>query len=490
MKKFKIIFAIIGIVLLSSCEGFLDVKPSNSADSATSILTVSDAKVAITGIMRSMTSSTYYGRNFVIYSDAKGGDFAIRSAGRGLDGLYSFNHSQTTGNYGSFWAYLYSCILQANNLIANIEMMEAAGNGTAALSDYKGQALTARALFYFDLVRLYGQPYNRAKTSLGVPLELKVIDASAQPTRATVEAVYTQIVADLTAAAPLMSKTITKGYLNYYANQAIQARVYLHMDNFTAALTAAETIINDKKYTLYTNAKWVDSWASEFGSESIFELAMYEKEGNLGTGSLGYYLLRLGKITGASGYFMASDYYLDRLTQDPTDVRWGIMDFDESSNTRFGSCLKYVGGAAMKGDKGGIPAATNVKVIRLSEVYLIAAEAALRQTASDKTKAAEYLNKIRQRSPALAAATAATVTLDMIIDEKSKELFTEGNRYWDMMRLGRTIEFNDDFISPAIQISHRTKTIDTKSFFKCVLPIPQDEIDANPAIGAQQNPGY
>ncbi len=489
MKKIKIIFAFIAVVLLSSCDDFLDVKPSNSADSATSILTVNDAKVAINGIMRSMTSYNYYGRNFVIYGDAKGGDFAIRAAGRGLDGLYQFNHSQTSGNYGGYWSHLYSCVLQANNLLENIEKMEAAGNGTTALSEYKGQALTARALFYFDLVRLYGKPYNMDKTALGVPLELEVLDASAQPTRATVEAVYNQIVADLNTGAPLMSKARLKGYLNYYANLAIQARVYLHMDNFSAALTAAETIINDGVYSLYSNAEWEDSWASEFGTESIFELAMYENEGNLGSGSLGYYLLRLGKVTGASGWFMASDYYLERLNQDPTDIRWAIMDYDETSNERFGSCMKYVGGHDMKGDKGGIAAATNVKVIRLSEVYLIAAEAALRQSAPNKTDAANYLNNIRHRAPALDPATASTVDLDMIIDEKSKELFTEGNRYWDMLRLGRSIEFNDDFIEPAIVITHREKIID-RTFYKTILPIPQDEIDANPAIEAQQNPGY
>lgn len=491
MKKNKIIFAIIGILLLSSCEDFLDVKPSNSADSATSILTVDDAKVAMSGIMRNMTSYNYYGRNFLIYADAKGGDFAIASAGRGLDGLYQFNHSQTSGSYNGYWNHLYQCILQVNNLLENIEKIEAEGNGTNQLLEYKGQALTARALIYFDLVRLYGKPYNMDKTSLGVPLELKVVDAAAQPTRATVEAVYNQVVADLVAGAPLMSKSIQKGYINYYANMAIQARVYLHMDNFTAALAAAETIINDGVYSLYDNDKWYDSWSNEFGSESIFEIAMNENEGDLGGSSLGYYLLPHGHITGASGWFMASDYYLDRLNEDPTDVRWSVMAEDETSTDvepRFGSCMKYVGGHDMNGDKGKA-SATNVKVIRLSEIYLIAAEAALRLPSPNKIKAKDYLNEIRKRAPALEPATEATITLEMIIDEKSKELFTEGNRYWDMMRLGWQIELNDDFIQPAISIPHRDKIID-RTFYKTILPISQDEIDANPPIGEQQNPGY
>ncbi|MFA7136037.1 MAG: RagB/SusD family nutrient uptake outer membrane protein, partial [Bacteroidales bacterium] len=274
-------------------------------------------------------------------------------------------------------------------------------------------------------------------------------------------------------------------------NMAIQARVYLHMDNFTAALAAAETIINDGVYSLYDNDKWYDSWSNEFGSESIFEIAMNENEGDLGGSSLGYYLLPLGHITGASGWFMASDYYLDRLNEDPTDVRWSVMAEDETSTDvepRFGSCMKYVGGHDMKGDKGKA-SATNVKVIRLSEIYLIAAEAALRLPSPNKIKAKDYLNEIRKRAPALEPATEATITLEMIIDEKSKELFTEGNRYWDMMRLGWQIELNDDFIQPAISIPHRDKIID-RTFYKTILPISQDEIDANPPIGEQQNPGY
>jgi len=491
MKKINILFAVLGIVLLSSCEGFLDVKPSNSAASETSITTVADAKVAISGLMRKMASSDYYGRNFLMYGDAKGGDFAIISQGRGLDALYVFNHSATSNSYSGFWSQIYNYILQANNLILNIGKIEAAGKGSATLSEYKGQALTARALMYFDLVRLYGKPYNMDKTSLGVPLILEPLDASAQPTRATVDAVYTQVLKDLADAEPILSKVVgtvaVKGYINYYANKAIQAKVNLFMGKYPEALAAAEAVITPAKYTLYANDKWVGSWSTQFGSESIFELAVYPSEADLLTGSPGYYLLRYSKISGAMGWFMASDYYLARLNEDPTDVRWGIMDYDESSKTRFGSCLKYTG-VDLKGDKG-TASAVNIKVIRLSEMYLIAAEAAFSQPTPDKVKASTYLNAIRKRAPALAASTSTTVTLKMIIDEKSKEFFAEGQRFFDRIRLNETIVFNDDFIKPAVIITHRGTSID-RTFYKAILPIPKAELDANPAIAKQQNPSY
>jgi hypothetical protein len=488
MKKIAIIFSVLGLMLITSCEDFLDLKPSNYAASETSITNAADAKVAINGLMRKMTDADYYGRNFIIYGDAKGGDFAIRSQGRGLDYYYSFNHSASSNSGSGFWVQIYHCILQANNIIENIRKIEDDGRGSAALSDYKAQAMTARAIMYFDLVRLYGKMYNMDKNSFGVPLILEPLDASAQPTRATVDEVYTQILNDLTDAAPLLSKNKVNGYINYYANKAVEARVHLFMDNFTASLAAAEEVITSGKYTLYSNANWIGSWATQFGSESIFELAIYPAEADLTTGSLGYYLLRLGKVTGAMGWFMASDYWIARMEEDPTDIRWGIMDYDESSNTRFGSCMKYVGGAAMTGDKSS-RSAVNVKVIRLSEMYLVAAEAALRLPVPDKVKASGYLNEIRKRAPGIAPSTDATVTLDMIIDEKSKEFFAEGLRYFDMLRLNRSIEFNDEFITPAVVITHRDKTID-RTFFKTILPISQAELDANPPIVPQQNSGY
>lgn len=491
MKKIFLLITIFSAALFTSCDGFLDVAPTNQGDATKAILNANDAKVAISGLMRKMGSSDYYGRNFILYADAKGGDLAIRSQGRGNDALYTFNHSATSNAYGGFWAQIYNCILQANNIIMNIEKIEAAGNGSATLSDYKGQALTLRALFYFDLVRLYGKPYNMDKTSYGVPLVLTTITAKAKPTRSTVEQVYTQIVKDLTDAEPLLSKTVgtsTNGYVTYYANKAIQARVYLHMNNNSLALAAAEAVITSTKYTLYSNANWVASWSKEFGSEAILELGMYANEADLGTGSLGYYLLRKSKVTNAMGYFMGSDAFVARMGEDATDVRKGIMDYDETySETgiyRYGSCLKYTG-SDLKGDKGST-SAVNVKMIRLSEMYLIAAEAAL---PTDALKASNYLNEIRKRSPGLALSTSSTVTLDMILNEKSKELFAEGQRYWDMIRLNKTIQFNDNFITPTVIITSRPTSID-RTYYKAILPIPKSELDANPAIASQQNPQY
>jgi starch-binding outer membrane protein, SusD/RagB family len=485
MRKYNIFFAAFLLLGFTSCKKeFLDVKPTNAGDAETAIQTAADAKVMINGLMSKMTSSDYYGRNFILYGDVKGGDLTISSQGRGLDALYTFNHSKSSNNYSGFWNQIYHCLLQANNIITNIDRLKAAGT-TENFDSYKGQALTGRALMLFDLVRLYGKPYTQDKTSYGVPNITQPLEASAQPLRASVEENYTQILKDLKEAEPLLSKSKSNGYLNYYGNKAIQARVYLTMAKYTEALSAAQEIIASNVYKLYSNTEWVPSWKTQFGSESIFELGIFPSESDLGSSSLGFYLRRKQHGSNqALGWFMASDYFLNRLKQDANDVRWGVMSADESSTTRLGASYKHSGSITLEGDGKGSSTAVNIKVIRVSEIYLIAAEAAYY---SDKTLAANYLNQIRKRSPTLAAATATTITLDMIMEERSKELFTEGQRFFDMLRLNQQITFNDDFGS--ITVPSRPKTID-RTFQKVILPIPQDEINANPGLEAQQNTGY
>lgn len=491
----SIITVLFSLFLLSSCNSFLDMEPSNSGNADGAIETTNDAQVVMNGIMSTMTSSSYYGRNFFMYGDVKGGDLTIYSAGRGLDNLYSFSHTPTSGTYSGFWSVGYNCIRQINNLIENIDKLKAAGS--TGFDFYKGQALTLRALVYFDLVRLYGLPYNYNKTSYGVPLALTSLQSNAHLSRATVAENYTQILADLSEGKTLLSsdKSLKNGYVGYYANVAIDARVKLYMENYDGALADAQEIINSGKYTLYEPSAWVASWQKQFGSESILELGIYPNESDLGTSSLGFYLMRYKQVANAMGYFLASDYFLHRLSEDSGDVRWGIMDNDEYwvSNKvgRKGACYKYLGGVmtngAFPGDGKSTYTAVNVKMIRLSEIYLIASEAELHRTTAKADSAAYYLNQIRKRSPNLDAATATTITDQMILNERSKELFGEGQRFFDMIRKNQTITYNDDFQN--VPVSTRTTSID-RTFYKIVLPIDQDEINANPAIADEQNYKY
>lgn len=489
MKRINILFALFCILALSSCDAFLDKKPTNSGESSSMIKTENDAQLALNGIMEKMLSSSYLGRNMFLYADAKGGDLTIESQGRGSDNLYTYGHSPESGTYSGFWTVGYNVIMQLNNLIANIESLQAEGS-EEDFDDALGQALTYRAMIYFDLVRLYGEPYNEDKTAYGVPDVTVVLDAMAQEGRATVEQNYATIISDLKAAESIIGTSKNNGFINYYGNKALQARVYLSMDNFSEALAAAKAAIAGP-YTLYTPAQWVESWTKEYGTESIFELHIND-DNNLSGSSLGAYYAAQADYGSCLGYFMASDYFMERLGEDPDDVRWGVMKDDLTQDTRnseedrLGACYKYLGSVDKKGDNSDQNAgACNIKVIRLSEMYLVAAECAFRL--NQKADACDYLNAIRKRAPNLDPATEATISLDMILDEKSKELYGEGHRFWDLIRCNKTITYNDEF--PGITPVDRAKSID-RTFYQTILPIFQSEITTNSTLETQQNPGY
>jgi len=484
MRKITLIFAL-GLCLCS-CGSFLDRYPTDSANAETAIASVNDARVALNGIMRKMSDKTYYGRDFFLYGDARGGDLTIISSGRGSDFLYTFNTSPSKYSCDDYWNTGYICLANINNLIDNILRLKEEGD--TGYDQYLGEAYTLRAIVYFDLVRIYGLPYNYKKDSYGVPLVLDVADADSKPGRATVAEVYDQILADLAAGEALMTHTKVNSYPGYYAALAEEARVRLYKEDWTGALTCAKEIIDCGIYTLYTPAQWVQSWTTQYGSESIFEIGM-DSASDIETNSLAFYYMAFGRVANASGWFLASDYFLNRLGEDPDDVRWGVMDEDEFSSkgngTHNGACYKYSGSVDLEGDGNETFTAVNIKVIRLSEIYLIAAEAALEL--GQKAKAAEYLNAIRARSVSLEPATASTVSIDMIMSERSKEFFGEGQLFFERIRRNESIEYNDDLAG--IAVSTRPKTID-RTFGKIVLPIDQNEINANPTLKDQQNEAY
>ncbi|MGZ3915494.1 MAG: RagB/SusD family nutrient uptake outer membrane protein, partial [Flavisolibacter sp.] len=125
----------------------------------------------------------------------------------------------------------------------------------------------------------------------------------------------------------------------------------------------------------------------------------------------------------------------------------------------------------------------NIKVIRLSEVYLIAAEASL---PGNETDALKYLNLLMaQRDPSFAGySSTGAALLDDIVTERRKELAFEGDRLYDLNRLKQAINrgANPAAIPAPLSIPYPAD--------KRLAPIPQNEIQSNPNIAGQQNPGY
>ena len=129
-------------------------------------------------------------------------------------------------------------------------------------------------------------------------------------------------------------------------------------------------------------------------------------------------------------------------------------------------------------------------MMRLSEVYLIAAEAAAKLGISDK--AAAYLNVIHLRAnPAASPVSQADATLARISIERRKELVGEGQRFFDAMRNNETVvRYTDqnDMQLHYILIPESQKF--DRTYFRTLLPIPVSEVNVNPNLRGQQNPGY
>jgi starch-binding outer membrane protein, SusD/RagB family len=131
------------------------------------------------------------------------------------------------------------------------------------------------------------------------------------------------------------------------------------------------------------------------------------------------------------------------------------------------------------------PEKDEVKIVRLSEVYLIAAEAAY--NLSNEPVARQYLNDVAtRRDPTfMGYVSIGAALLNDILLERRKELAFEGHRYWDLARNN----LNVTRVNTAGNYTGVPLTISTTNFRR-ILPIPQTEIDANPNIRNQQNPGY
>jgi len=119
--------------------------------------------------------------------------------------------------------------------------------------------------------------------------------------------------------------------------------------------------------------------------------------------------------------------------------------------------------------------------IRLAETYLLRAEAYLGLDQTDN--AASDINEVRERANA-GQISASDVTIDYILDERARELYTEEWRMLTLMRLGKLVErvrqYNDNPLNPGVGIED----------FHNLWPIPQTEIDLNTGAVLEQNPGY
>lgn len=490
---------------LSSCvNDWLDVAPSDGTDADAALTSSSDLDAARTGMYKALKGNSslvdYYGMQFFVYGDVHAGDdYQYNNIGGSnrASFYYDMNY-QTASEFTSStssstvtWKSPYIVIGRANRIIAAAEggALSDAAEAKATIDQYAAEAKVLRALAHFDLVRIYGKPYTEDQgASLGVPLVTEVLESNAKPARSTVAEVYTQVVKDLTEAisSNALATETEPGYVSVWGAKAILSRVYLNMGDYANALSVAEDIIKNSGAALWTRDQYFKAWDAGTPNESEF-LFRLNVSGSTDNNDLN----GIGNLQGRDGYkeMVATKKFVDMLSADANDVRNDMFlpATADKEVAAFGTNKVYLN--KLRGQGGNLRNVTIIPIIRLSEVYLTAAECAFRT--NDKAKAVEYLNDLvkNRTTSASALATESDITLDRILIERRKELIGEGQRYFDALRCNETIV---RYTSEADKGWHKTLSKEAQSFdrdyFKAIAAIPQAEINANPNI--KQNTGY
>jgi len=461
LKHIPLALAATCFLVFTSCgEDFLDLAPNEALPVDGAITNTAGLEAAVIGVYSQIQNSSYYGRYMLLLPDVMSDDVKQNASANRAAEFAQYNAASFDFIPTDMWEEIYQVVNNANTVInANLEV------GGAERDALVGEALTARALAHFDLVRLYGQTYNftSGATHAGVPIIL-VFDQNNEPTRNTVAEVYAQVESDLEAAIGFLDNDGPNTRFSQAAAQGILARVKLYQNKWSEAEAMASAAISSGFATLTPSENYVSTWSNKEVPGALMQVVFNETDNN-GSDALGGMYIE----TGYGDYLPAEDL-TDLIPEG--DVRGELF---ASDSVNLGGEFGFIRVSKFSDTQGE----NALPIIRLAEVYLIRAEA--RARLGSDPEAQEDVTLIRRRG--LPSADVVTATGDDLIAEilmeKRIELAFEGHRLFELTRLGQGV-MRGDCTAPVCEIPYPSD--------RFILPIPQAELDANPNI--QQNPGF
>ena len=467
-KVYTLPVLLLSIWLGSSCQ-FLDENPQDFLAPTNFYQTEADAVAAVNAVYSHLSTGAYYGGNYWRLGDLASDllDDGAVSRTETLE-LNTYTVASTNSIVSEFWQKLYVAINQAN---AAIERVPGTTMDATRKARLVAEARFLRALFYFDLVKAFGDiPLIREETK-----SLNVLSVARRPAAE----IYTQIIQDLQEAEkglPVSYAAADLGRVTKGAAQSLLAKVYLFKLDFAAAAQKAQEVVQANTYSLVTN--YADLWPAEKenGPEHIFSVQY--KAGVVGSGFNETFGVRGGKtpITGGSSAFVKKPFISSFETGDvrkDVSIKDSYTFSDGSKATFQPHVWKYFN------PNGTTPSNTdtNWPVIRYAEILLILAEAR-NEVAGPTPDAYVPINQVRSRSKLKALPTGLTKEQfrDAVLQERGWELCFEGHRRYDLVRMNKLKE-----IMQKVSI---TTTVPKHNLY----PIPQRELDTNREL--QQNTGY
>lgn len=488
MKKLVIINTLLlSMYVLVSCnEGYTDVQPQFQINSETYFNTPEDYQDALVGAYDA-TANTYINvLTAEIASDNTlcGGENANDVPGwQEIDDMI---HTPVNEQLRSLWQWMYGGINRTNYIFEFQDKLNFPGK-----NEVLAEASFLRAYYYFELVKFFGD----------VPMPLDERVTFGQETnfpRVPREQVYNQIEADLTFAAEnLPVEQEQAGRATRGAALALLGKAHLYQDDFQAAATALEQVINLNAYALFDSFSNLFSLQNENSIESVFEV-QYSTQQGAGFGCLqcseGNIMVGFSGVRGYSGPIYASGFSFNVPVQELVDayeegderLRTTVLDIEQFIEEQGGGIEytqgfehtgyynnKYIPrqGEAQSGDVN-LTSPRNYRSIRYADVLLMAAEA-LNRGGIDDGRALQYLNQVRERAGLDPVSAGGAELTEAIYQERRVELAGEGHRFFDLVRTGRAAEEINGFEAGKHEL----------------FPIPLIEIELS-GNTITQNPNY
>ncbi|MGF1669824.1 MAG: RagB/SusD family nutrient uptake outer membrane protein [Balneolaceae bacterium] len=502
------------LLLVSCVDDFLNHKPPVDRVQDNFFQLQRDAEQALYGVYEALTFS--HGRSnsgfhpFDVVSNMLSDDAYAGGSGSGdqpeLVEFNAHNIAVTNGKAQGLWADRYTGIARANLLLQHIDEIAFENEATRALFDAEARFL--RAMYYFDLVRFFGNVPHFTRPLVAVDIRMEQTDPGE---------VYNFIAQELVDIIPNLRENIPiseAGRVSTWAAKSLLGRVYLFHQDYAKpvfglgdlpvtraeVLSHLEDVINNSGHALLAN--FADLWgvAGNNNNESVFSVQHIETTfGDWGylNGSIGNWASTMTGLRGvgfnpqyATGWSFqpVTPDLIDAFDPD-TDSRYFVSILDPvAENVRHspGEMFQWQGFAFKKfyPRRGDTPSFNiefnwpyNRPVFRFSDVLLMAAEL-------DAPNAQNYFDQVRMRAYG-ENFVQIPVTKENIFKERRLEFAGEGHRYWDLLRMGLDVaqeKINNQAQAPEININFRRDRLG-------LLPIPQTEINLSDRT-LRQNPGY
>ncbi|SDL55678.1 SusD family protein [Salinimicrobium catena] len=482
MRILKNTLVILGLLSLQGCsEDVLTQTPDHVISEKLVLNSVEKLDKLLTGTYNEVSRGAYLGRVLYKRAAVKGTDFRfVKTTFNPREyELIEYKYEESANNSGSGEALWRQSFKAINNLNLIINNIDAAEGSDAAKQEIRGEALGLRGMVYFDLARTFAYPWIKGGASAqGLPLKLSSEEVVVE--RSTLGETYDQILLDLqTAHDVLPANTWEQGstqYLTKTGVKALMARVYLYKQDWANALKYAEEVIAARGES---NLMGVNSYVfSDYNSESLFELSI-TSQNSLGSNGLG---AQFDMKNGGQGDVIATETFVNLLGAYENDPRAALLEEDKEGTQQ--AFVKYNN----RSDGGGL-SAHNIPVLRLSEMYLIAAEAAAHGAGGGDTAAQDYLNTLIENRTTDFTAHQVTETGDAlkarIAEERRRELALEGHGVYDYIRRGvDIIRPVDEHVNTGVDAANLDIAATDN---RTIYPIPASEVEAS---GMEQTDGY